>query len=64
MDIEFVMRAVGIALTVAVSCQVLSKTGREDHATLVSLAGIVTLLALILGEMSALFDTVKDIFGI
>ena len=58
------MRAVGIALTVAVSCQVLSKTGREDHATLVSLAGIVTLLALILGEMSALFDTVKDIFGI
>ena len=64
MDIDFVMRAVGIALTVAVSCQVLSRTGRDDHATLVSLAGIVTLLALILGEMSAIFDTVRDMFGL
>lgn len=64
MDIDFVMRAIGIAFTVAVSCLVLSKTGRDDQVTLVSLAGIITLLALILGEIGAIFDTVRDIFGI
>ena len=64
MDIEFVMRTVGIAFTVAVSCQVLSKTGRDDQASLVSLAGIVTMLALILAEIASIFNTVRDIFGI
>ena len=64
MEIDFIMRAVGIALTVAVSCQVLSRTGRDDQAALVSLAGVVTLLAIILGEISSIFDTVRDIFGI
>lgn len=63
METDFVMRAIGIALTVAVSCQILSRTGRDDQANLVSLAGVITLLAMIVGEIGGLFDTVRGIFG-
>lgn len=63
METDFVMKAIGIALTVAVSCQILSRTGRDDQANLVSLAGVITLLAMIVGEIGGLFDTVRGIFG-
>ena len=64
METDFVMKAVGIALTVAVSCQILSRSGRDDQATLVSLAGVITLLAMIVGEIGGLLDTVRGIFGL
>ena len=64
MDIDFVMKAVGVGMTVAVSCQILSRTGRDDQATLVSLAGIVALLVMLFGEVGGLFNTIRDIFGI
>ena len=63
METDFVMKAIGIALTVAVSCQILSRTGRDDQANLVSLAGVITLLAMIVGEIGGIFDTVRGIFG-
>ena len=64
MDIEFVMKAAGIGMTVAVTCQLLSRVGRDDQGNLVALAGVVALLALLFGEISAIFDTVRDIFGL
>ncbi len=64
MDIDFVMKAIGIGMIVAVSCQILSRSGRDDQASLVSLAGVIALLLLLFSEIGALFDTVRDIFGI
>lgn len=64
MDIDFVMKAIGVGITVAVSCQILKGTGREDQATLVSLAGVIALLVMLFGEARGLFDTIRDIFGI
>lgn len=64
MDIDFIMKAAGIAMTVAVSTQILSRVGRDDQGNLVSLAGVVALLVLLFSEIAALFDTVRGIFGI
>ena len=64
MDLDFIMKAAGIAMTVAVTCQILSRIGRDDQSTLVSLAGMVALLVLLFGEIASLFDTLRDIFGI
>lgn len=64
MDIEFLMKAVGIAITVAISCQILSRFGRDEQASLVALGGVVVMLLLLLGGIKELFDTVWDIFGI
>jgi stage III sporulation protein AC len=64
MDIDFIMKVAGIAMTVAVTCQILSRIGRDDQSALVSLAGIVAMLVVLFGEIAALFDTVRGIFGI
>ncbi len=63
LDIDFLMRVVGIAMTVAVSCMILSRCGRDDQASLVSLAGIVTVLIILFTEIASLIDTVRGIFG-
>lgn len=64
MDIDFIMKIAGIGMLVAVTCQILSRVGRDDQASLVSVGGVVTVLALLLGEISDLFETVRGIFGI
>ena len=64
MDTSILFKIVGIGLTVAVACQILSKTGRDDHAMLVSLAGILIVLIMLIGQVSELFSTIRSIFGL
>ncbi len=64
MDTSVLFKIVGIGLTVAVACQILSKTGRDDQAMLVSLAGIIVVLIMLVGQVSDLFSTIKSIFGL
>lgn len=64
MELEFVLKAAGIGMIVAVVCQVLSKSGRDEQATLVSIVGIVVLLLMIAGEIGELISTIRGIFGL
>ena len=64
MDIDLVLKAAGIGMVVAVSCQILSKVGRDDQGMLVSLAGIIAILVILFTQIAELFDTVRGIFGI
>lgn len=57
-------KIVGIGLTVAVACQILSRSGRDDQAMLVSLAGILLVLVMLIGQVSELFSTIKSAFGL
>lgn len=60
-DIIFKIAAIGIIITVI--CQVLKKSDRDDIATLVSLAGLIIVLTLVITMISDLFSAIKDIFG-
>ncbi len=50
-------------MLVAVAQQILSRTGREEHAMLVSLAGVVLVLFLLIEEIGRLFSLVESVFG-
>lgn len=63
MDVTLLLKVVGIGILVAVSAQILSKTGRDEQVTFVVIAGIVAVLALLLGEISSLFAKIREIFG-
>ena len=63
MDVNTVMKIAGIGILVAVACQVLSRAGRDDQASLVSLAGVVVVLLLLVEKIGALFSTVRSLFG-
>ncbi|MBR3804486.1 MAG: stage III sporulation protein AC [Clostridia bacterium] len=61
-DIIFKIAAIGIIITVI--CQVLKKSDRDDIATLVSLAGLIIVLTLVISMISDLFINIRDIFGL
>ena len=64
MDIELVLRIAGIGILVAVICQLLKQTGRDDIAMLAALAALVLALGMVVGEIGQLLEQVKRIFGL
>ena len=64
METALMLKVAGIGILVAVASMVLSKSGKDEQAMLVSLAGVVIVLLIIIGEIGGLFDTVKSIFGL
>lgn len=61
-DIIFKLAAIGILITVI--CQILKRSGNDDIATLVALAGLVIALTLVISMISNLFTSIKDIFDL
>lgn len=59
-DIIFKIAAIGILITVIT--QILKKSDRDDIATLVSIAGLIIVLTLIINMISELFENIKNIF--
>lgn len=64
MGVELVLRIAGIGILVAVICQLLKQTGRDDIAMLAALAALVMALSMVVGEIGELLDRVKRIFGL
>ncbi len=63
-SIDLVFKIAAIGILIAVLYQLLVRSGREDIAMMVSLAGIVIVLLMVLNLVSDLFSSVKSIFGL
>lgn len=63
MDVELIFKIAAIGIIVAVLCQVLIRSGREEQAMLTTLACLIVVLTLIVTQISALFNTIKQLFG-
>ena len=63
MDVELILQVAGVGMIITLVCQLLSKAGRDEQATLVSITGIVIVLIMLVSEIGRLFDTVRGIFG-
>ncbi len=63
MDIDLIFKIAAIGIIVSILNQVLSRSGREEQATMTTLAGLVVVLVMIAQEISKLFDLVKTLFG-
>ncbi len=64
MDIAFLFKIAGIGLIVAIMQQMLSKTGREEFATLTVITGIVVIIAMLIPQLSSVIDEVSSIFNL
>ena len=63
MDIDLVFKIAAVGIVVAVLNQLLVRSVRLELAMLVSLAGLVTSMMLLVREISSLFELVKSLFG-
>lgn len=61
-DLVFKIAAIGILL--AVLNAVLTRAGREDIATLTTIAGLIIVLLMVVDLVSGLFTTVKSVFAL
>ena len=59
MDIDLIFKIAAIGIIVSILNQVLSRSGREEQATMTSLAGLVVVL---MQKIADLFDLVKTLF--
>jgi stage III sporulation protein AC len=64
MNIELILKVAGVGVLVTVAYQVLMKSGRDELAMLVSVAGIIIVLLMLVNEIGGLFDAVRNVFGL
>jgi len=62
MDIDLIFKIAAIGIIVSVLNQVLSRSGRDEQATMTTLAGLVVVLMMVAREIAELFDLVKSLF--
>ena len=62
MDIDLIFKIAAIGIIVSILNQVLSRSGRDEQATLTTLAGLIVVLMLIAQKIADLFELVKRLF--
>ena len=62
MEIDLIFKIAAIGIIVSILNQVLSRSGREEQATMTSLAGLVVVLMILAEKIADLFDLVKELF--
>ena len=62
MDIEFVFKIGAIGILITVISQILTRAGREDIATLSTLAGLIVVLMMVMNMVSEFFQSIRAMF--
>jgi stage III sporulation protein AC len=63
MDVSLILRIAGVGILVSVASAILNKSGRDEQAMLLTVAGIIVVMLMLVGEIGTLFETVESIFG-
>lgn len=63
MDIDLIFKIAAIGIIVSILNQVLSRSGRDEQATMTTLAGLVVVLMVVAERIAELFDLVKTLFN-
>ena len=62
MDIDLIFKIAAVGIFVSILNQVLVRSGREEQATMTSLAALVVVLMIVVQRIAELFDMVKTLF--
>ena len=63
-QIDLLFKLAGLGVVVAVLCQVLTRAGREELSTLVTVVGLVIALCLVVDLVADLFSSLQNIFAL
>lgn len=64
MEVDLIFKIAAVGILVAVLNILLSRSGRDEQALMVTLAGLVCVLVLVVQEISGLFALIKELFGL
>ncbi len=64
MNVDLIFKIAAIGILVAVLNLLLVRSGREEQALMVTLAGLVVVMMMLLQQISDLFALVKSLFSL
>ena len=64
MNVDMIFKIAAVGIMVAVLGQLLVRSGREDQAMMVSIAGLIAVLLVVIKEVKYLFDVIKSTFSL
>lgn len=64
MDVELIFKIAAVGILVAVLNILLSRSGREEQALMVTIAGLICVLVIVVREISDLFALIKRLFAL
>lgn len=62
MEIDLIFKIAAVGIIVSILNQVLVRSGREEQATMTTLAGLVVVLMIVVQKIAQLFELVKELF--
>lgn len=63
MDVDLIFKIAAIGMVVAVMNILLARSGRDEQALMITLAGLVAVLVVVVREISDLFSLIRSLFG-
>lgn len=63
MGVEIIFKIAAIGLLTAIVGQILKQTGKDEIATMATLAGLILVLLMVLNMIGDLFTTIKTLFS-
>lgn len=64
MEVGLIFKIAAVGILVSVISQILKQSGREEHAFLTSLAGLILVLSWIIPYIYELFETIRKLFSL
>ncbi len=62
MEVELIFKVAAVGILVAVLNILLTRSGREEQALMVTITGLVIVLVLVVQKISELFGLIKSLF--
>lgn len=63
MQVDLIFKIAAVGILVAVLNILLAQAKKDEQALMVTIAGLVVVLAIVVQEISGLFDLIKSLFG-
>ena len=64
MEVDLIFKIAAIGIIVSILNQLLSKSGREEQATMTTITGLVVVLIMVARKIAELFDLIKSLFDL
>ncbi|MDD5917352.1 MAG: stage III sporulation protein AC [Clostridiales bacterium] len=64
MNVSLIIKIAGVGLLASIACQILQRSGKDEQATFVSIAGAVIVMLMLITEIGSLFSSIRSVFGL
>ncbi|MBD5384386.1 MAG: stage III sporulation protein AC [Oscillospiraceae bacterium] len=64
MELDLLFRIAAVGIIVAVLNLILKKTDHDEQAVMLTVAGLIIVLMMIIPAIEELFETIRNVFGL